>query len=50
MGCHEIDILWADVDRRHDEIAFIFAVFIVHQDDHAPGANLIEQLFGGGQG
>ena len=35
---HEIDRLSTDMVRRQDQIAFVFAVFLVHQNHHAPGA------------
>ena len=34
MGRHEVDGLWRDVLGRQHQIAFIFAVFFVHQNDH----------------
>ena len=40
VPCHEIDNLRSDFFSRANQIAFILAVFIVHDNDHAPFANV----------
>jgi len=42
---HEIDGLRCDFFRRHGQIAFVFAVFIVNEDNHPPLADLLDRLF-----
>jgi hypothetical protein len=37
---HEIDDFRRYLFRRTDQIALIFAVFVVHDNDHAPFANV----------
>jgi hypothetical protein len=37
---HEIYILGAHELRGHDQVAFVFAILIVHDDDHFSGANV----------
>ncbi len=44
---HEIDGFGRDFFRRHGQIAFVFAVFVVHQDNHAALANFLDRLFYG---
>ena len=31
---HEVDLLWRDGVGGADEVAFIFTIFVVHDDDH----------------
>ena len=33
--------------RRHGEIAFVFPVFVVHQDDHLALADVLYSFFNG---
>jgi hypothetical protein len=40
VPCHEIDHLRCGLFGRAHEIALIFAVFVVHDDDHPPFANV----------
>ena len=42
---HEVDGFRRHFLRRHRQVAFILAVFVVHQDDHASGANVFQRLF-----
>ena len=35
---HEIDVLGAHVVRGHDQVAFVLAILVVHDHDHAAGA------------
>src|SRR6185437_9104857 len=39
---HEIDGLGGDVFGGEGEVAFVFAVFVVDDDQHAAGANFVE--------
>jgi hypothetical protein len=43
---HEIDRVRRDLLGRHDQIAFVLAIFIIHDDDHAPLAQIFDNLFG----
>ena len=42
---HEVDVLSLTGLTGHDQIAFILAVFVIHQDDHLAGANIFDQFF-----
>ena len=41
---HEVDVLWPHFFGGHDEIAFVFAVFVVEDHDHAAGTDLGEDF------
>ena len=43
---HEIDRVRGRHLRRDDEVALIFAVFVVDEDEHAPVARLVDDRFG----
>ena len=45
---HEIDRLGADMVCRQDQITFVFAVFFVHQNHHATGAQFSNDVADGG--
>jgi len=38
---HEIDVLGLAVHGGNDEITFILAILVVHDDDHLAAANLV---------
>ena len=40
---HEVDRFRSDLFGRKGQIAFVFAVFIVDDDNHAPGANFFDR-------
>jgi hypothetical protein len=42
---HEVDGLGRDVVGGQHQVAFVLAVFFVHQDDHAPGAHVGHDVF-----
>src|SRR2546427_1006139 len=42
---HEVDGLWRDFLGRHDEVTFIFAVFVIHQDDHVAISDVSKGVF-----
>ena len=42
---HEVDVLSLTGLTGHDQIAFVLAVFVIHQDDHLAGANIFDQFF-----
>ena len=42
---HEVDVLSLTGLGGHDQIAFVLAVFVIHQDDHLAGANIFDQFF-----
>ncbi len=42
---HEVDGVGSDFLGGHGEIAFVLAVFVVNDDDHAAGADLVERGF-----
>ena len=46
---HEVDGFGRHFFRRHREVAFVFAVFVVHQDDHAALANFFDGFFDAGE-
>ena len=41
-ACHEVDCLRCDLGSGHQEISFIFPIFIVRDDDHSALPNLLE--------
>ena len=43
--CHEVDSLGGRELRRNDQIALVFAVLVVAEDEHAPAAGLVDDLF-----
>ena len=47
---HEIDSFGRDFFRRHGEIAFVFAVFVINDDDHAALANFFDGFLDCGEG
>ena len=47
---HEIDGFGRDVLGGHDEVAFVFAVFFIDQDDHATGLEFGNDLGSAGYG
>ena len=40
---HEVDGFGRDLFGGHGEVAFVFAVFVVDDDDHASGADLFQR-------
>ena len=64
MGGHEVDVFRRDMGRSHEEIALVFPVFVVHDDndftasdgldglgnrvEHAHGAKVVEGPPGAG--
>ena len=44
---HEVDVLGGDALGRDAEVALVLAILVVHEDDHAAGANLLQRLFDG---
>ena len=46
---HEVDGVGSDFFGGHGEVAFVFAVLVVHQDDHAALANFFDGFFDGGE-
>ena len=41
---HEVDVLGAHARGRHDEVALVLAVLVVHDHDHAAGAQVGEDF------
>ena len=41
---HEIDVGRSHELGRHDEVAFVLAILVVHDDDHATGADIGQQF------
>ena len=41
---HEIDVLRAHFFRGHDEIAFVLAILVIKDHDHASGADVVEDV------
>ena len=48
MAGHEVDRLGRDMLGGEHEVAFVLAVFLVDEDDHAAGGQLGHQLGNGG--
>ena len=46
---HEVDGFGGDFFGGHGEVAFVFAVFVVDEDDHAPLADFFNGFFDGGE-
>jgi hypothetical protein len=47
---HEVDGFGRHEFGGHQEVAFVFAVFLVHQDDHAAGLDFGNDFFGAADG
>ena len=45
MAGHEVDIFRTHVAGRHDQVTLVFAVLVIHQDDHATVANILDNFF-----
>ena len=45
---HEVNRLGRDGLRGHGQVAFVFPILIVNQDDHAPSADLGQCLLDAG--
>ena len=45
MPGHEVDYLWCDLLGGADQIALIFAIFVVNDDDHLAVAYIGNGLF-----
>src|SRR6266699_5053923 len=46
VGRHEVDVLGRDALGRDAEVALVLAILVVHEDDHAAGADLGERVLG----
>jgi len=46
---HEIDSVGRDFFGGHGEVAFVFAVLIVNEDDHVSLADIFDGFFDGGE-
>ena len=44
---HEVDLLGVDFLRRDGEVTFVFAVLVVHDDNHAALADFLDGFFDG---
>ena len=47
---HEVDGFGGDVFGGDDQVAFVFAVFVIHEDDHFADADVVDDFRGGVQG
>ena len=45
VGGHKINIFRANHGRSHNQIAFIFTILVVHENDHFPLADIGNQFF-----
>ena len=43
---HEIDVFRAHMLGGHDQITFVFPVFIIHQDDHFTLTDIVDDFLG----
>ena len=41
---HEVDVFGAHLLRRHDEVAFVLAILVVHDHHHAAGGDVGEDF------
>ncbi|SST08960.1 Uncharacterised protein [Acinetobacter baumannii] len=41
---HEVDVFGADAFGGHDQVAFVLAVLVIHQDDHLALADVFDQF------
>ena len=46
---HEVDGFGSDGVGGHGQIAFVFAVFVIDEDDHASLAHFFDRFFDGGE-
>ena len=46
---HEVDGFRSDFFGGHGEVAFVLAVFVVHEDDHATVADFFDGFFDGAE-
>ena len=46
---HEVDGFRRDMLGRHDQVAFVLAIFLINQDDHAASLQLRDDFFNGGE-
>ena len=44
---HEVDVLGRDALGGDAEVALVLAILVVHEDDHATGADFLQRLFDG---
>ena len=49
VGDHEVDVGRLDQFGRHDQIALVFAILVVDDDDHAAVADFFQQFGDGGE-
>ena len=42
---HEVDGLGRHFFRSHGEVALVLAIFVVHENDHPPLADLLNRFF-----
>src|SRR5436190_18192280 len=42
---HEVDVFCTHLLRGHDEVAFVFAILVVHDHHHATGGDVGEDFF-----
>src|SRR6266545_3547699 len=50
VGGHEIDDLRSNLLRGNGQIALVFPVFIIHHNQNAPGADLLDRFRDGDEG
>ena len=46
---HEIDVLGSHAFGGDDDVALVFPVLVIHEDDHLAGSNIFDQFFSGVQ-
>ena len=42
---HEVDVFGLAAFGGHDQVAFVLAVFVIHEDDHLALADVFNQFF-----
>jgi hypothetical protein len=48
VGGHEIDRVRSDLFSGHAQVALVFAVLVIHQNDHTAASNLVDRFFNRG--
>ena len=46
VACHKVDIIGGDFFRRHQQVALVLAVLVVHNDDHLALTDIFDNFFG----
>ena len=50
MGCHEVDHFRSGMPRGNEEVSFIFAILVIHDDDDFASLDGFDGFWNGMQG